>query len=425
MKERNRAPSYAERSSHMHILVLIAMVAIFTPGSCLFADVLINEVLYDPAAGLPGDANGDGTRDASEDEFVELANPGPGAVDIGGWQVGDDDTGSRYTFPGGTTIAVNEFVVVFGGGTPTGFPPEGKVYTDDGTIGNGLSNTGDNVWVITDDPSPETLEVYFGGASQMVTGGVQISTDTDPDMSMTRSPDAGGTWDNHFDADIVDNSLFSPLTTITGDETLPVQLSYFGSKSSAEGITVIWKVESELDLSHYELYKGTVENETDGGLIYYKDGPAGGISTIRTRYEYIDYDVEFDVTYYYTLAAVSLDGSIQWFGPIQCTFLQEDPGGTPPVTKMSIELDQNFPNPFNPRTTINFYLPEASPVTLNIYDIAGRLVNNLHDSTLSAGNHVVVWQGTNNSGKQVASDVYIYELKTSTRLIRKRMMMLK
>lgn len=104
------------------------------------ADVIINEVLFDPASDLTGDANGDGTRDAANDEFIEIFNTGPSAVDIGGWTLSDDD-GGDFTFAGGTSIAAGEYIVLFGGGTPTGIP--GQVFTDDGSIGSGLSNAGD------------------------------------------------------------------------------------------------------------------------------------------------------------------------------------------------------------------------------------------------------------------------------------------
>jgi len=49
-------------------------------------------VLADPAAGVEGDANGDGARHTYEDEFVEILNLGPTQVDLAGWRLGDDDT---------------------------------------------------------------------------------------------------------------------------------------------------------------------------------------------------------------------------------------------------------------------------------------------------------------------------------------------
>ncbi len=111
-------------------------------------EVVIDEILADPASGPEGDANGDGVRDSKADEFVELLNLGPEPVDIGGWMLSDDDVSEekRFRFPEGTILEPGERAVVFGGEEPVGIP--GPVFTDDGSIGNGLTNSGDVVLLI-------------------------------------------------------------------------------------------------------------------------------------------------------------------------------------------------------------------------------------------------------------------------------------
>ncbi|MHC4093923.1 MAG: lamin tail domain-containing protein, partial [Planctomycetota bacterium] len=89
------------------------------PGTHSCGAMLINEIHADPAADLPGDANGDGVRDSSDDEFVEIYNNTGGDLDISGWELADG-FGFRHEFPGGTMIAPACAVVVFGGGSPTG-----------------------------------------------------------------------------------------------------------------------------------------------------------------------------------------------------------------------------------------------------------------------------------------------------------------
>jgi len=76
------------------------------------------------------------------------------------------------------------------------------------------------------------------------------------------------------------------------------------------------------------------------------------------------------------------------------------------------ELQQNYPNPFNPATTISFILPRAEKVTLIVFDVTGRLIKTLTNQKLSAGNHSVVWDGADESGRQVASGVFFYQLQT-------------
>ena len=79
----------------------------------------------------------------------------------------------------------------------------------------------------------------------------------------------------------------------------------------------------------------------------------------------------------------------------------------------SYGLEQNYPNPFNPSTTITFAVPEASEVTLAIYNLRGQLVRTLVSDQLSAGNHRVTWNGMDIQGNQVSSGVYLYQLRTA------------
>lgn len=78
-------------------------------------------------------------------------------------------------------------------------------------------------------------------------------------------------------------------------------------------------------------------------------------------------------------------------------------------------LDQNFPNPFNPETTIRYQLPFEGRVTLAVYDLAGRLVAKLEQGVCSAGEHRVKWQGRDQIGRMVASGVYFYRLQAAGR----------
>ncbi len=73
-------------------------------------------------------------------------------------------------------------------------------------------------------------------------------------------------------------------------------------------------------------------------------------------------------------------------------------------------LAQNFPNPFNPSTRIQFALPVKGHVSLKIYNVAGQLVKTLQDGVMDAGSHELTWDGSNNLGSNVASGVYFYKL---------------
>jgi len=78
-----------------------------------------------------------------------------------------------------------------------------------------------------------------------------------------------------------------------------------------------------------------------------------------------------------------------------------------------MEIKGNFPNPFNPSTTIQYAIPEgkSSHVKLNIYDLRGALVRTLVNQVINPGFHSVVWDGIDKKGNEVSSGVYIYRIQ--------------
>jgi hypothetical protein len=99
-----------------------------------------------------------------------------------------------------------------------------------------------------------------------------------------------------------------------------------------------------------------------------------------------------------------------------------DPDNSLPA---SFVLDQNYPNPFNPTTTISFSLPEASDITLAVYNILGRRVTMLADGSFPAGTHMVSWGGRDDRGKAAASGIYLYRLQTDEFSLSRKMLLLK
>ncbi len=88
-------------------------------------------------------------------------------------------------------------------------------------------------------------------------------------------------------------------------------------------------------------------------------------------------------------------------------------------------LQGNYPNPFNPVTTIRFGLPEAAHAKLVIYSITGAKVATLVDGYLSEGYHEAQWNGVNQAGARVASGIYIYELTSGEKRFIKKMLLAK
>jgi len=162
-------------------------------------DLVINEFHADPAGDLSGDANGDGTRESGQDEFVELVNTSSISRDISGWSL-SDAVSVRHTFPANSFVEAGCAVVVFGGGEPTGLFGGALVQTaSSGALG--FNNGGDS---ITLSNGAISIDVAYGSE-----GG--------NDQSLTLNPDiTGEVYAQHSSIEEANSALFSPGTRING-----------------------------------------------------------------------------------------------------------------------------------------------------------------------------------------------------------------
>ena len=88
-------------------------------------------------------------------------------------------------------------------------------------------------------------------------------------------------------------------------------------------------------------------------------------------------------------------------------------------------LQQNFPNPFNPQTTIRFEVPKEAMVTIDIFNIRGQRVKRLINDNLSAGIHQVVWTGHDENGNTMSSGIYFYRMQSDSFVETRRMLLIK
>jgi hypothetical protein len=95
------------------------------------------------------------------------------------------------------------------------------------------------------------------------------------------------------------------------------------------------------------------------------------------------------------------------------------------IVNITTALKGNYPNPFNPVTNIAFSLGEATHVTLEVYNIKGEKVRTLVNKVLAAKNHVITWDGKNNTNKSVASGIYFYKMKAEKYTSTKKMILMK
>ncbi len=90
-----------------------------------------------------------------------------------------------------------------------------------------------------------------------------------------------------------------------------------------------------------------------------------------------------------------------------------------------IELSRNYPNPFNPSTKINIFIPQRSHVKIDIIDINGKFVKNLGNSFFESGNHIIEWNGKDNESRNAASGIYFYRAMIDNKVFSGKMILSK
>jgi len=137
----------------------------------------------------------------------------------------------------------------------------------------------------------------------------------------------------------------------------------------------------------------------------------------RESYSCLDDDISnlsgSDVTY--RLEAMYIDGS--------SSILAEQHVAVP---RAELALHQNYPNPFNPGTALSFTLPERASVTLDLYDVSGRLVRRLiENEEMEAGLREITWNGRNDAGRSVSSGVYYCRLTAGKATVTRRLVLMR
>lgn len=181
--------------------------------------------------------------------------------------------------------------------------------------------------------------------------------------------------------------------------------------SSEEGVEIVWDASNADDFQYFEVYRATNPDFTDASM-YPTVEPA-----------FFDDDVTAGETYYYAVSAIDANGNAS------------DPSNVVNTLIVSIEdqellptaygLSQNYPNPFNPTTSIQFALPEASQVTLDIYNILGQKVRTLVNGHVEPGYINAHWDGLDQNGNPISSGTYIYRLQTADQTFSKKMVLMK
>ena len=320
--------------------------------------LILNEVLTDPPSDdaattdvVEGDANGDGTRSPSDDEFVELVNTNTSQIDISGYTI-SDGAGLRHTFPENTLLDGGKAIVVFGGGSPTGDFGGATVQTATGGSLS-LNNTGDKV-VVNDNDGNTIIEFEWGG-STIYDGGADQSLTRDPDLTgdfiLHTTTVAGGTYSpgTQSDGSAFDVGLNEPTSVQfssneftlansdgsydTGDYEIVVEISN-PSASVATQVEVVFTASdlgSAADLSDYS---GEVLTFSSGST-----SPQTSVVTISSS------DIVLGTKYDFALQNVS-GGNLASLGENTTFTLTIGDPGSVPLNVENDRVDINVsPNP--------------------------------------------------------------------------------
>jgi hypothetical protein len=207
------------------------------------------------------------------------------------------------------------------------------------------------------------------------------------------------------------------------DPTLPVTLSHFSATMTAENyVQLTWISQTETNLMGYNVYRSNSDNLSSAAQIC---PMIEGTNTSQAQtYVYVDKDLVEDGTYYYWLQNVDLDGSNAFHGPVSVVFSITGNGGTPPIPTAT-QLDNAYPNPFNPNTTIRYQLEGAGKVKIEIYNTRGQLVRSFEKGHDAAGHYGIVWDGRDSSGRELPSGVYLYKMSCGKYSSSKKMVLKK
>jgi hypothetical protein len=177
-----------------------------------------------------------------------------------------------------------------------------------------------------------------------------------------------------------------------------------------DGIHLSWDISPEEDFQYFRL-----EKSFDSEFTEYET-----FDMIDTSF--LDPDYVLDQTNYYRLAAVDhAENMSEYTGVVEATILSVDSDLIPTV----FALHKNYPNPFNPITTLRYDLPEQGFVTITIYDMLGREIKSLVNTAQEAGFKSVTWNATNDHGKPVSAGVYLYQIQAGDYISTNKMVLLK
>lgn len=423
--------------------LVTSFALILLMSTCILAqesgEVIITEIMYNAAS----------SESTTETQFIEIANTTSSPISLLNWTIDDEDTDGPNTLPDVTIPGYG--IVVICGSNASDF--QGAWGTGFSIIS--LDDLGQTMFNLSNSPSGSSEIIQLRDASSNLIDEVNFD-DTSPwpvdngqssiylsiakDQMSASTNNSGGNWANS--ANGVDGAFESTPTgvwnatdvgspgNIHGDASLPVELSSFTAAAGDGQVTLRWVTASEVDNQGFAILRSEKESADYSKIDSYisnSDLKGAGNSSHTINYQYIDKSVVNDQTYWYKLVDVDVNGIRTEHGPIQATPKAEntdDPAAVPQAFNL-----KNFPNPFNPGTTISFDLSSFSGdlvnVKLDVYDLLGKKITTLVNGKLEKKFYEFHWNGIDDNGHNAPTGVYIYSFQSPQMRQSKKMILMR
>ena len=276
-----------------------------------------------------------------------------------------------------------------------------------------LKNAGVNIL------ASETFHLVLNNTS----GGIISLRQSSSSISNKSSKDPGTGWEAITTKDwrlrtVVSNNA-SVTTSGLIDTSLPVELSFFNAGAYKGQMILKWATESEIENLGFRIdrrksgsdeWKMIADHTKDSAL------QGQGNSTSRTDYIYYDKTAKPGVKYDYRLSDIPYTSEYE-----SNFYILED-------IQLRIEkfvLHKNYPNPFNPATTISYELADNVDVQIKIVDVTGREVQSWSHYSQEQGYYEMVWEGVNQSGKPVSAGLYLLTIQAGKQFQSRKLLLLK
>ncbi|KAA3604633.1 MAG: T9SS C-terminal target domain-containing protein [Calditrichaeota bacterium] len=226
--------------------------------------------------------------------------------------------------------------------------------------------------------------------------------------------------------DIVNTAgdLFELALDLTPDAPLSVELDSFKARQIGRTIGLSWATASETENAGFNVYRKIGNNDFVQISSYENNSELIGTLNTSTAsfYTFVD-NSEFknNELYTYYVSDVETNGTETKHTELAQSVVYEIKSQV--VDRF--QLKQNFPNPFNPSTTISYNLGDNVDVSLKIYNEKGEFVKELVNENQSKGSHSIDWNGTDSFGKEVSSGTYFYKIETESFTRSQKMILLK